>query len=164
MMQGIAGKIMSVGHLHRRLANAPDLGDLDLADYLIEHSASLVASLGLSERVHIAHKLDANCRIHADQAQPLALIVGEVVMNALKHAHPTGLPIQMMISCCRNTDGCMTIEIGDDGVGLPEDFDPELDGGVGFRLIRSLSDKLRAKLSIVSDSLGLSFHLRLPAN
>jgi two-component sensor histidine kinase len=163
MMQAVASKIISVGYLHRRLAQAPT-GDLNLADYLIEHSTTLISSLSLEDRVHIAHKLDSNCLIHADQAQALALIVSEILMNAVKHAHPTGIPIQMYFSCRRNADGSMALEIGDDGVGLPEEFDLDLDGGVGFRLIHSLADKLHAKLDIRSDDLGLSFHLRLPPN
>jgi two-component sensor histidine kinase len=164
MMQAVAGKIISVGYLHRRLANAPAGSDLDLADYLIEHSTNLISSLSLQNRVHVAHKLNSHCRIHADQAQALALIVSEILMNAVKHAHPTGLPVQIYFSCRRNADGGIALEVGDDGVGLPEEFDMDLDGGVGFKLIRSLADKLRAKLTIQSDSLGLSFHFRLPSN
>jgi two-component sensor histidine kinase len=164
MMQAVASKIISVGYLHRRLANAPVGSDIDLADYLIEHSVNLISALSLQKRVHVAHKLDSKCRISPEQAQPLALLVSEILMNAVKHAHPTGLPVQIVFSCRRNADGSTTIEIGDDGIGLPEDFDIDLDGGVGFKLIRSLAEKLHAKLSVESDSLGLSFRLRLPRN
>jgi two-component sensor histidine kinase len=164
MMQAVASKIISVGYLHRRLANVSGGCDLDLADYLIEHSTNLISSLSLQKCVHIAHKLNSNCRIHADQAQALALIVSEILMNAVKHAHPTGIPVQLYFSCRRNADGSMALEIGDDGVGLPEEFDMDLDAGVGFKLIRSLADKLGAKLTIQSDSLGLCFHFRLPPN
>jgi two-component sensor histidine kinase len=46
---------------------------------------------------------------------------------------------------------------------LPESFDASKAGGVGFRLIRSLADKLGATLTIESDSLGLTFRLLFPA-
>ena len=84
-------------------------------------------------------------------------------MNAVKYAHPSGVPVQMSIDCSRGADGNVVLEIADDGVGLPEGFDAERDGGVGFRLIRSLASQLGAKLEIESDSMGLAFRLRLPA-
>jgi two-component sensor histidine kinase len=80
-------------------------------------------------------------------------------MNAVKHAHPTGIPVQITLVCDRNSQGNLAIEISDDGVGLPENFDVEKAGGVGFRLIRSLADRLRANLTVESDSLGLTFRL-----
>ncbi len=83
-------------------------------------------------------------------------------MNAVKHAHPTGVPVQITLACHRDSRGCLRIELGDDGVGLPEGFDAGKAEGVGFRLIRSLADKLDAALSIESDSLGLTFYLTLP--
>ena len=59
-------------------------------------------------------------------------------------------------------DGRVLLTIADDGVGLPENFDLKKPGGVGFRLIRSLADGLKADLAIESDSLGLAFRLKLP--
>jgi two-component sensor histidine kinase len=82
------------------------------------------------------------------------------MINALKHAHPTGLPVQMAIRCERHANGRVTIVIADDGVGLPEQ-DIGL-GGVGFKLIRALAKSLDAELRIESDSLGLTMILTLP--
>jgi two-component sensor histidine kinase len=84
-------------------------------------------------------------------------------MNAVKYAHPSGVGTQIHIDCSRAADGSTVIEIGDDGVGLPEGFDPQTDGGMGLRLIRALARGLGAKLKIESDSLGLSFFLTLPS-
>jgi len=51
--------------------------------------------------------------------------------------------------------------IGDDGVGLPEDKNASM-GGVGFKLIRALTNSLKAELMIESDALGLTFVITLP--
>ena len=93
----------------------------------------------------------------------VALIVGEIIMNAIKHAHPTGLPVEISIVCARNAQGRIAVEIGDDGVGLPESFDTRRDGGTGFRLIRQLAGAIYADLEIDSDSLGTRFCLVLPS-
>ena len=56
----------------------------------------------------------------------------------------------------------MAIEIGDDGIGLPEGFEESRDGGAGFKIIRTLAQNIGAELKIQSDDLGLSFRITLP--
>jgi two-component sensor histidine kinase len=164
MLQETAGKIVSIGHLHRRLAEQPHKGELNLCDYLIEACATLVSSLGLNKRVSLVQRLSANCNVSPEQAQQIGLMVSEILMNAVKHAHPTGIPVQMALDCRREENGRLTIEVGDDGVGLPEGSDTNMKGGVGFKLIRSLAQALKADLRIESDSLGLTFFITLPAS
>ena len=163
MLQETVGKIVSVGHLHRRLAGQPSKNDINLCDYLVEACATLVASLSLGNRVSLVQRLSANCLVTPEQAQQIGLMVSEIIMNAIKHAHPTGIPVQISLACRREEDGRLTIEIGDDGVGLPEGADSSAKGGVGFRLIHSLAQALNADLRIESDALGLTFLVTLPA-
>jgi two-component sensor histidine kinase len=162
MLQETAGKIVSVGHLHRRLADQPHKADINLCDYLLEACATLVSSLALGERVSLVQRLTANCHVTPEQAQQIGLMVSEIIMNSVKHAHPTGIPVQIALGCRREADGRLTIEIGDDGVGLPEGVDASAKGGVGFKLIRSLAQALKAELRIESDALGLTFLITLP--
>jgi len=164
MLHETVGKIVGIGHLHRRLAHQPHCAQIDLGNYLIESCSALVASLSLAGRVSIVQRLSTACSVTPEQAQAIGLIVGEIVMNAVKHAHPAGLSVQISLGCGRSEDGGIAIDIGDDGVGLPEGFDMTRNAGVGFKLIRSLADKLGAVLEVESDSLGLNFWLKLPAH
>ncbi|MBV9329976.1 MAG: sensor histidine kinase [Alphaproteobacteria bacterium] len=156
-------KIVAISHLHRRLAVTPGAGAINLGDLLIESVDEIVSSLAVGERLRVRHNIGAGCFIGAEQASMLILIVSEIVMNAVKYAHPTNVPIEIAITCARTRDGKMIVEISDDGVGLPEGFDTDTDGGFGFRLIRSLASKMGAALAIDSSDLGLSFELQLPA-
>jgi two-component sensor histidine kinase len=161
ILQDMAGKILSVSHLHRKLADAPHANALDLAGYLVESCSALLTSLGLNKRAGIAYRLSGRCMVSPDKAQTLALIANEIVMNAVKYAHPTEIPAQITIGCGRDAHGKMVLEISDDGVGLPENFDEKRDGGVGFRLIRGLTQQIGGTLKVESSSLGLSFSLAL---
>ena len=163
LLQETAGKIVSIGHLHRRFAEQPQVDRIDVAEFLLENCAHLVSSLSLGNRVRMRQTLCANCVIGPDQAHHLSLLVSEIIMNAAKHAHPTGLPVQMTIACRHDAAGRVVVEICDDGIGLPDGFDLAKGGGVGFRLIRSLAQSLKAKLDVESDSLGLSFIVTLPS-
>jgi|HubBroStandDraft_5_1064220.scaffolds.fasta_scaffold45975_2 two-component sensor histidine kinase len=164
LLREVAGKVVGIGHLHRRLAELPQDSEIELGDYLIESSHAFVKSLALQTRIGIVHRLDTRCPAKAEQVQPIALIVGEIIMNAVKHAHPTGLPVEISIYCGRNAQGRVVVEVEDDGVGFPENFDPIKDGGTGMRLIRHLAASINAELDIDSDSLGTSFRLTLPRN
>lgn len=159
ILQDMASKILSVSHLHRKLADMPHSNEIDLAGYLVENCSAMINSLGLNKRAGVAYHLSGKCLVSPEKAQPLALIANEIVMNAVKHAHPTNLPTQISLSCRRNAQGNMFIEIYDDGVGLPENFDETKDGGVGFRLIRALTKQIGATLQVESSSLGLLFRL-----
>lgn len=160
VLREISGKVVSVSHLHRTLAQQPHKSDVNICDHLVTLCTALVSSLSLQGRVGITHRLTANCNVSPEQAQQIGLMVSEIVMNAIKHAHPTGLPVQIVLACRREKDGRLTIEVADDGVGLPED--PDGKSGVGFNLIRSLANSLGADLRIESDALGLSFLITLP--
>ena len=162
MLQATAGKLVSVSHLHHRLSQQPQLDGIVLSHYVVDLCAAFVSSLGLRDRVFFVHKWAADCRLSSDQAHYIGLLINEILVNALKHAHPTGLPVQIEIACAKRADGRVGIAIGDDGVGLSEDKNASA-GGVGFNLIRALTKSLDAELKIESDPLGLTFVLTLPA-
>jgi two-component sensor histidine kinase len=69
----------------------------------------------------------------------------------------------MHVACHPDSHGRLTLLVGDDGVGLPEGFDPQAGGGLGFRVMRSLAGEIGAELQVESSDLGLVFRLVLPA-
>ena len=162
LLRETAGKISSVAHLHRKLAEQEQTDQIELGGYLIESCAFLVSSFALKDRVGFVQHLETNCYVSPQQAQAIGLIVNEVLMNAVKHAHPTGIPVQMRLACRRLGKTGLEIEIEDDGIGLPENFDHKSGGGVGFTLIRALANTLNATLTVESDSLGTSFRMAVP--
>src|ERR1051325_1140341 len=162
LLEDTAARIAGMGHLQRRLIEMPRGGEVDLSRALIESCLELATSLSLGERVRFKHMLSSDCRIGANEAAVLHLLVGEIVMNAIKYAHPTGIPVEIGLSCATAQDGRLAIEIGDDGIGLPEGFEESRDGGAGFKIIRTLAENIGADLKIQSDDLGLRFRILLP--
>jgi len=97
------------------------------------------------------------------QVQPIVLLLCEIFINAMKYAHPSGVPLIMLVDCEVSGDGRLVLTISDDGVGLPEGFDPLQAGGMGFKVMRSLAREVGGELQIQSTHLGLSFRLSLAA-
>jgi two-component sensor histidine kinase len=56
----------------------------------------------------------------------------------------------------------LVIEVADDGVGLPEDFDPNTSESTGMVLMRNLAEQLSARLEFEQPPIGLCVRLELP--
>ena len=162
MFDGIAARIATIGQLHRMLATIPMDGTIPLDGHLRQVCASLIAAFSCDQQqVHIEHE-GGECLVLAKHVQPLTLILCEILTNSIKYAHPAGVEANLKVACESQQDGTLVMIISDDGVGLPEGFDPLKDGGIGFQVIRALSADMGARLNVTSDNLGLTFRLTLP--
>ena len=135
---------------------------VNLATTLHDTCSELLASIQCNDYLEFDRSAANNCVLRVDKAILVTVIVREVVTNAIKYAHPTGIPGTITVACSRDSDGTIGVEVADDGVGLPEDFDPATDGATGFRVLRALSQRLEANLAFTSTCLGLHVALRLP--
>ena len=161
LLEEFGERVETVGRLHRLLADTPD-GPIEIADYLQKIATGVVSSLAREGSTALSFNSASQCRVQARQALPIGLIVGELVTNAIKYAHPTGVAGMISISC-RSNGAEAVIEIADDGVGLPEGLDPMTSDGLGLRLVRTLAKQLEAKLAFHDSVLGLTVTLHLPA-
>lgn len=157
VLDAINSQIVAVGRLHRSLTR--DGASADLAEHLHEISASLSA---LCDDVEIVEDFQPGCIVRPDQILPLIQIVSEVLLNAVKHVHPPGARARIIVRCVQDRARRIQIEIADNGGGLPETFDPERDGGLGFCLLRALAGQLQARIEFQSSDVGLCFRLTLP--
>jgi two-component sensor histidine kinase len=161
LLRELLDKVISIGEFHRTLSGNLHDDEINLAEYVHDSCTAVVAAMGQTGRTRITTNFDDNCHATPEQAQLMAMIAHEIVLNAIKYAHPTGIPVLIRLACKRAADGQLGFEIEDDGIGLPEGFDTATDGGIGFALIRSLVASLGATMFIESDSLGTSFRFLL---
>jgi len=143
--------------VHRHLSSCSGSGTIALDGYLRTLWKALVSSVVPSGKWEFLLVGTDSARLAVDQALPVGLIVTEIVINALRYAHPAGVAGKLGLGCRRDDNGMVVVEVFDDGVGLPEGFAPATDGGAGFRLIRALVGQLGAELSCISEPTGLSF-------
>ena len=161
-LQEVGNRIEAVGRLHRLLAAGDDAGTLDLSEYLRDVADAAVSSMSARRRMALRHAAIADCQVAIRQALPVGFIVGELVTNSVKYAHPTGVAGVIDLRCRRMPRGGTLIEVADDGIGLPDGFDATRDGGLGMRLVRSLAGQLGASLDFIAEGIGLTVQLSLP--
>jgi two-component sensor histidine kinase len=159
---GIGGRVAAVGRLHRLLAESPAESTVNLGEYLQEISAAIVAALAGDGGMQLRFDCDPHCVVPTERALSIGFIVVELVTNAVKHAHPTGVAGEIRVECLQGPDGAITVEVSDDGVGLPEGMDPTKADTLGLRRVRTLSAQLGAWIGFQHSALGLSCVLRMP--
>jgi two-component sensor histidine kinase len=163
LLAGVAARIGTISQLHRILSKGDADGVVHMQPHLKEITDALAAALSSSERqVRVVHS-GGDCLVLMRHLQPIVLILCEIFINAMKYAHPAGVPLIMVVDCEPAPDGRLVLTISDDGVGLPEGFVPEKDGGMGFKVLYRLAQEIGGELKILSTHLGLSFRLSLPA-
>ncbi len=161
LLDSVAARIATVGQLHRLLAYRHDSAGVDIGVHLHEICAALVSALASPDRPVELDFSATDGFVSSRHAQSLSLIVSEIVINAIKYAHPEGRGICITVRCERTDDGVVRLRIEDDGVGFADGFDPERDGGLGFRIVRSLAADLGASHEFSSSSHGTRFRLEL---
>ncbi len=152
-------RLEAVGRLHSRLTRLD--GPPDLSDYLRDIAGSAVAALAVTDGVRLHFDMGASCVLPPRTAALVGLAVNELVMNAIKFAHPAGVSGHLLVGCNRR-DRMIVIDVIDDGVGFPEGFDPETDGEFGLRLVRSLAGDLKARLVFTDTGVGVHAQLSMP--
>ena len=161
MLREGAARVEAVGRLHRRLASGSRARLIDLAGYLEDLCADISASMAYEGEI-VFRREGPSCLAPQDKVVPLSLGVLEAVTNAIKYAHPGGVIGRIEISCAVDSENGVSIEVADDGVGLPEGFDPVRDGGLGARVLRSLLGQLGGRVEFDSTGLGLTVRLSVP--
>jgi hypothetical protein len=128
---------------------------------LLVGTISALVNTALRDRFSFSLKLCSACIVNSQQASTLAFVMSEILINALQYAHPTDGRIAIKIACSPGRDGKTTLDICDDGVGLPRDFEEYLDAR-GIMMIRFRLQKVGARMELGSDDLGLSYRIVLP--
>jgi two-component sensor histidine kinase len=159
VLDEVGARIETVGRLHD-LLSSPD-APVDLGAYLGEVARSTLETMGHEgAKPRFTAEL-RGCNLEREKALQAALIVGELVTNSLKYAHPAGVAGEIRLTCRPSADGTL-IEVSDDGVGFPEGFDPENSGGLGLRIVRALAAKLEATVEFEPTGLGLICRVNIP--
>lgn len=80
----------------------------------------------------------ARVRLTSRKATAVALVINELVYNAIKHAFPGRSEGSIVISMQEVGGRDVLIQVKDDGVGLPPGFDIERNGRLGLQIVQGM--------------------------
>lgn len=158
-LQDATGRVMAVARAHEGLYRDSQIATIDLGRYLSDVCRDLDSSVGHC-RVDVT--APDGIGVATDRAVPIALVVNELVMNAMKYAYPEGTDGTVFVRLACEEGGVLTISVRDQGTGLPAGFDPAASKGLGMRIIRALAGQLGATLDVQASGTGAEFIIRVP--
>ena len=141
--------------LHETIYRTADFSKLEFTDYIRAITNNLMQSYRTpSTHVEFVDKMDT-VYLSLDQSIPCGLIVNELVSNALKHAF-SGKKEGKITILLKDKKDIVTLQIKDNGVGLPANFGYEKSNSLGIQLVYALMEQLDAEMQIQNQK-GTSF-------
>lgn len=145
-------QIESMSLIHEMLYNKENLSKIPLEEYISQLSKNLLSAYSKKDiKLNIQTN---NIDLHIDFANPIGLIINELITNSLKHGFKnknSGI-IKIVFS---KLDNQIQFEYSDNGVGLISGKNI-IKSNFGNRLIKVLAEEIKASYIVKSDS-GLTY-------
>ena len=146
ILQESRNRIRSMAIIHENLYRTEDFSSIKFHTYLENLVSNLIASYRVSGEVELdADLMDIDLVL--DQAIPCGLLINELVTNSLKYAWKDGEKGTISIRITEK-DRIVELEISDNGIGLPEEFDQIKSDTLGLQLVITLAEQLDAELKV----------------
>jgi two-component sensor histidine kinase/PAS domain-containing protein len=155
-------RVRSIAMIHERLSGSDRLDRIGFAEVAAELLEELRSVYGGTEG-RIAVRLETEpIEMGLHRAFPCALILNELVTNALKYAFPDGRKGEVVVRLRLAVPGELELSVEDNGVGCPREAVSAGGKSLGFRIVQILAKQLEGTLEQV-DCAGARFVLRFRA-
>ena len=155
-------RIHSIALVHEYLYANDSLDRIDFGEYARDLVQGVYSAFGGEQkRIGLDLQLDP-VELGIDRAVPCALILNELLSNALKYAFADGRTGRILVSFRQPEQGCCELAVEDDGVGLPDGALLGQNKSLGLRIVRILTTQLDGSVE-QQTCLGTRIVLRFPA-
>jgi two-component sensor histidine kinase len=145
-LQDAHQRVMSVATVQEQLQASGLNESIEIGPYLTKLCESLATSM-VGERRPLSIKVEATSgRAVSSEAVSLGLIVTELVINALKHAFPSGCAQGAILVKYENDESGWRLSVSDNGGGIEEEAANGVHTGLGTSIVEALSQQLNAKV------------------
>jgi two-component sensor histidine kinase len=142
-------RILSISAVHEILA-AEGLHQVAVRE-MLERVAHTVTQTMAPPHLSLDVRIEGDdLRLPSQQATSLALVVNELLQNAMEHAFPSRSRGQVVIVLALGAEA-LRVEVRDDGVGLPEGFSPGRSADLGLQIVHTLvQDDLKGQIAFTN--------------
>lgn len=143
-------RIETMSMIHEKLYKSDDISRINIAIYLNDLVTHLLKAYHLnSSKIDFELNTD-NILMTIDTAIPCGLIVNELINNILKHAFPDGYNGKITLNLFKSGE-FLHMEVLDNGIGFPENFNKESTDSLGFKLVDTLVKQLDGNIDVIKN-------------
>jgi two-component sensor histidine kinase len=155
---GARSKIQAMALIHTQLYRKESVDFIDMHKQIqdLYHNLCILYPVGVQIQFHLEAD---NTHLAVTQALPCALIVNELLSNALKHAFTGRSAGNIYVSFKQIQEGKLHLSVSDDGCGLPEGMVVEKVNSLGLKLVRILVIEQLGGTMRQESRPGAAFHI-----
>jgi two-component sensor histidine kinase len=156
-------RVAAIAVVHETLSQSFD--EAVEFDAVVDQLARLIADVGgHGDAVRIGREGSFGL-LSSDAATPMAMVVTELLQNAVEHAYPDRRGGRIVVHC-RRSAAVLGVDIVDDGIGLPAGFTLEGARSLGLSIVQTLVGELGGTIVIgaASPGPGTAVRLEFPAD
>jgi two-component sensor histidine kinase len=144
-------RISLIALFHETIQQSQTLTEINFTEY-VRNLAITVFRIYAIDSSRIALRVEANSEIivNPDRAIPAALILNELISNALKHGFQETSIGEIVVSLEDSSEGRITLTVGNSGSNLPADFNLSRLDFLGLQLVQSLVHQVEGTLEVES--------------
>jgi PAS domain S-box-containing protein len=155
-------RVQAIALIHEKLHHTREYTRVPFSEYARSLASNIFDTSGTSpSRIALQMEIE-NISVPVDRAIPCGLILNELITNALKHAFPAERSGVVRVELRKTDTHELLLVVGDDGVGMMADFDPDTSSSLGMQLVSTLVEQLDGRLEIVRNC-GTTFRIEFPA-
>ncbi|MEA3286853.1 MAG: sensor histidine kinase [Candidatus Marinimicrobia bacterium] len=162
VLETLRRRISSMFIVHDSLYQSESLASIDFGEYIKKLTHGIQRSFQSDvQSVNLDIECDA-VELNLEMAIPVGLVLNEIITNSFKYAIRPDQQMTQTIHLNRVSDNRISIDVSDNGKGLPPEFDFKTAKSLGVRMIHMLiEDQLGGTVQVESNS-GTRYHLEFP--
>ncbi|HET8735130.1 MAG TPA: sensor histidine kinase, partial [Pricia sp.] len=141
-------RINSMGIVHEMLYKSDDLNRIDYGAYIKALVEALISSMkGDKSEIKLEMEVD-NIFLNIDTSIPLGLMINEIITNSLKYGFSESQEGTISVALQKLGRFSYTLNIGDNGSGIPSHINFRNTKSLGLKLIHKLALQLRGNIEM----------------
>ncbi len=143
-------RVQSMSLIHQNLYQEENLMGVDVNDYISKLADNLFQSYNIHpDKIKLVKEIEAT-NLDVDVVVPIGLILNELLTNCLKYAFNPG-EVGAIKVVLKEQDDVLHLSVYDNGVGLPQDFNPETKKSFGHKMILTFLQKLKGEMEMYNE-------------
>jgi two-component sensor histidine kinase len=140
-------RVQTVARVHERIHRAEGTPTVRFDELLQRLCDDLSPTLVTVKGAPIGFTVTADpIEVPVDKAEPIALMVSEMVGNAVKHGFAEDGDGHIWVRLARLDGERAELSVADNGRGFPPDFSPHATSGLGMQLMLGFANQIGGKL------------------